>query len=112
MSKTSNGGQVVPECRCPTCGHPFDRAEAFPRSRHPRPGDYSICINCRGLNVFAMDLTVRAPTDQELIAAAGDPKMRAITDAIAHVRAKLGPPPGKRPAVAPKPTEKHMKSWR
>ena len=100
MSQTSNGGQVGPECRCPTCGHLFDRAEAFPGSHRPRSGDYSICINCRGVNVFAMDLTVRAPTDQELIAAAGDPKMRAITDAIAHVRAKLGPPPGKRRALA------------
>ena len=100
MSKTSNGGHVVPECRCPTCGHPFDCAETFSASRRPRPGDYSICINCRSVNVFAMDLTVRAPTDQELIAAAGDPKMRAITDAIAHVRAKLGPPPGKLRALA------------
>jgi len=76
---------VVPECRCPSCGHTFDRADSFSGPHRPRPGDISICINCRSLNVFAMDLTVREPTDHELIAVAGDPKIRAMTNAIARV---------------------------
>ncbi len=35
-----------------------------------------------------MDLTVRQPTNQELIAVAGDPKIRAMTNAIARAHEK------------------------
>lgn len=87
LSSPSNG-QAVPECRCPTCGHTFDCADSFSGPHRPRPGDISICISCRSLNVFAMDLTVRQPTNQELIAVAGDPKIRAMTNAIARAHEK------------------------
>ena len=82
-------GAVLPTCRCPACGSIFDRAGGVLGANQPKPGSYSICIHCRNVNVFAPDLTVREATDQELVAVAGDPRLRAVINALAKAHSRL-----------------------
>lgn len=38
---------LIPECRCPQCGHLFDRVSACDDGPFiPTPGDISMCIEC------------------------------------------------------------------
>ena len=73
----------VPRSACPSCGDAADRCSG---PCAPKPGDITICIECRGVNVFAGDLTLREPTDAELVEMAGHPVLAALTNAIASVR--------------------------
>ncbi len=73
----------VPKSACMDCGYVADRCSG---PAAPEPGDITICIECRGINVFASDLTLRKPTDAELVNMAGDPRLIALTNAIASVR--------------------------
>jgi len=41
---------------CPTCGYEPDYASNMTGKASPRPGDYSLCINCGTLLVFDDDL--------------------------------------------------------
>ena len=65
----------VPESMCLNCGKGLDAATAVQDDSNPKPGDFSICLNCGHLSVFAADLTLRPPTDAELIEVAGDPTL-------------------------------------
>jgi hypothetical protein len=48
---------------CPYCGYFFDCATAINGSAaRPKPGDYSICINCGCASVLNADLSLRKRT--------------------------------------------------
>lgn len=80
----------VPECQCPVCECSIDGAGNFFDDHGPQPGTFAVCSECRNLNVFAEDLTLRAPTDEELVAIAGAVEFRAMTKALARVQRKSG----------------------
>lgn len=57
----------LPECACPDCGGALNAA-LDPKGRAvPEPGDVTVCIHCYGICVFADDLTLREPTEEELL---------------------------------------------
>ena len=41
----------------------------------PSPGDRTLCIHCHHLCVFSDDMTLRNPTDKEMIEVAGDRRL-------------------------------------
>jgi hypothetical protein len=62
----------VPPSRCPSCGELNEMALGITPETTPRPGSFSLCDCCGHIAVFADDLTVRNPTDEEMIAIAGN----------------------------------------
>src|SRR5438045_5022738 len=56
---------------CPRCGYTLDTAGSTPEDAgwRPRPGDFSVCMNCLQLLAYNDDLTVRAVSLDEKIAA-------------------------------------------
>jgi hypothetical protein len=52
-------GQVTPESCCPWCGQHQPHA-------YPKAGDYTVCIKCGRVLVFAKNLTVRKPNAEEI----------------------------------------------
>lgn len=74
----------TPVNHCLNCGKKIDAAAPtpdFPDSA-PSPGDIALCLDCAHLHVFAEDLTLRAPTDDEMAEIAGDPDMIRAVKAI------------------------------
>ena len=69
----------TPPSECPSCGHLFDRATG---PCEPRPGDITICINCRHICTFDDAFRLREPTEDELKALAGDPQIIALINAM------------------------------
>lgn len=70
---------------CLDCGRKVDSGTDVTESdnpRPPRPGDIAICLHCAHVMIYAGDLTVRAPTDAEVIEIAGDPDMVRAVNAI------------------------------
>jgi hypothetical protein len=52
----------------------------------PEPGDTTLCIGCGAVNVFTDDLTLRAPTDEEMSAALAEPIIQMARRAIFVVK--------------------------
>jgi hypothetical protein len=52
----------------------------------PEPGQFTVCIRCGHLMVFAEDLSLRDPTDKEAYEIAGHPLMLATQRALALMR--------------------------
>ena len=73
---------------CPFCGKPCDAAGATSRlSPPPKPGDYSICLYCAAVAVFADERgTTRKPTQEETAALKNDPEASAH---VARVRSAI-----------------------
>jgi hypothetical protein len=57
---------IAPRRHCPDCGHPADSATGVGTDDRPKAGDFSVCIRCAHLYIFADDLTVRTPTGDEI----------------------------------------------
>jgi hypothetical protein len=74
----------VPPGKCVECGYETDHASGGKES--PEPGDASLCIMCGSLSIFADDLTLRAPTVQEMLRAAADRNIQTLRRAILMVR--------------------------
>lgn len=55
----------VPTSHCCECGKKLDGCCG--ESVRPSSGDMAICFYCASLNVFADDMTLRRPTDDEYI---------------------------------------------
>lgn len=64
---------VCPESMCLNCGKRLNAATALAGEIGPQPGNFTVCLDCGHLMVFAADLTLRAPIDAELTEIAGDP---------------------------------------
>lgn len=60
----------LPVCACKVCGYKFDCATAPTEdiTKRPRPGDFSLCMKCGEIYVFAEDMTVREPSLNEMMA--------------------------------------------
>jgi hypothetical protein len=64
----------MPTCACLNCGLEVSGATGW-EGRGPHPGDASVCLRCGHFMVFADDMTLRAPTDAEILEWAGDPAL-------------------------------------
>jgi len=58
-------GQRLPVQTCPICEHVLSAASSVYDAARPRPGDMSICVNCRGILVFTDRMTLRRATRGE-----------------------------------------------
>lgn len=66
----------VPLQHCPNCGVPLDATGRASASKdRPQPGNATVCLNCGHLMVFADDMSLRAPTDAEVVELAADADM-------------------------------------
>jgi hypothetical protein len=71
----------VPFTPCTNCGRENDSASRLDDDYDPHPGDVAICFKCHHLMVFADDMTMRDPTDAEVLEIAGD------EDVVRHMKA-------------------------
>lgn len=62
---------IVPPSPCLGCGRINDMAASTFGGRGPKPGDFTICIDCGHLMAFAEDMTMRNLTGIEMIEVAG-----------------------------------------
>lgn len=77
---------------CPYCDTRLAGHEALEAAATPTPGDYSLCLGCLRLIVYAHDLSLRRPTEQEEeefrtapeYAASRHEVVRVIADEVAH----------------------------
>jgi DNA-directed RNA polymerase subunit RPC12/RpoP len=84
--RVDKDGRPLPEVACLDCGKTIDAAARTvdKDDDRPSPGDVAICFYCGHLMVFADDMSVREPTEGEVIEMAGDPdivegmRMRAV----------------------------------
>lgn len=58
---------LVKSATCPTCGKVCNGASSADSDDKPKPGDFSVCIDCQGLHVFDQDMQLRHPTENELL---------------------------------------------
>lgn len=75
----------TPMNRCLVCGYEIDAASPTPDSSGsstPEPGDIALCLKCAHVHIFADDLTLRAPTGDEMVEIAGDRDMVRAIEAI------------------------------
>lgn len=78
---------LIPETVCPGCGHHNDAASHFfDENQRPKPGDTSLCLRCGHVMIFADDLTMRAPTEQEMNEISRDPEMRRLQAARSEIK--------------------------
>ena len=71
--------------RCLGCGRVNDQVTDLINGHEPTTGAYTVCIECGHVMVFAADLSVRNPTDDEMCKIAGDKRLLAIQKARAEV---------------------------
>lgn len=72
----------IPKSQCCECGYEPDRVSG---PGMPSPGDASLCIACGSLSIFADDLTMRAPTKDEMLQAAADSDIQRLRRIILQV---------------------------
>jgi hypothetical protein len=75
---------------CPTC-RALHNAATTPKGRvKPRANDVSVCCNCAALNVFNPDLTLRAPTREDLAEIMSDPDLCfAIYESVRYIKNRI-----------------------
>lgn len=83
---------VMPTSKCLNCGYEMDRASCVNNDCAPDPGDITICMSCGHLMAFADDLSLRALTDAEMVAVAGNKRIVDIQRARAGVMSKAKGP--------------------
>lgn len=67
---------VMPEAKCPLCGHRFDRCTNVTGTNRPNTGDVSLCIQCGSALVFVADGTMRLATRDDLADVQGSARDR------------------------------------
>jgi hypothetical protein len=78
------------ETNCPACGKRFSAATAAFGEFTPKPGDWTICIDCGVVLAFDQTLTPRTLTEAEQREADADPdirKMRHVYRVMQHLKA-------------------------
>lgn len=78
-----------PPSTCWNCGEPLNCTTSYGHQRAPRPGDWTHCITCHCMSVFADDLSLREPTVDELAAATRDPHMQLLRKAMTAAQRDL-----------------------
>ena len=86
---------VVPTSFCPYCLKKLNRAGHMNRQFRPRPGDFSVCIDCGNILQFDADLRVIKPALSVVEQAFRDDpaferEVRSFQRAIARTNATLG----------------------
>jgi len=67
----------VPARKCPQCRALLDAVTDPREGKHPKPGDFSVCIHCACLMVFNDDLTLRESTlKEQMLAFAEQPELQ------------------------------------
>jgi hypothetical protein len=84
-------GRRIRQNTCPWCGYKTDAVSSLESTengfdlgaRMPREGDITLCIGptCGEWNVFTSDLTLRKPTDAELLEIGNNDGCRAMRTA-------------------------------
>lgn len=77
--------QHPPSVLCPSCGVPLN-ACGGPYDNGPEPGDITLCVYCHAVLIFEQAgerLTLRQPTDDEMIELRSDPTVAANFLALA-----------------------------
>lgn len=71
-------------CPCTVCGRLMEGATPMDAAEHvtPRPGDVAICFDCQHVMLYADDLTLRDPTDAEIVTLNDSPIVRATLTAL------------------------------
>jgi Zn ribbon nucleic-acid-binding protein len=76
----------VPKSKCLACGVRMDRAtNMFDGHWKPSPGDFTICLKCGHLMIFADDLRVRELTTAQIVQVAGDKRVLLLQRVRAEV---------------------------
>lgn len=78
----------TPDSKCCECGTHITGASSSDGSK-PSQGDFTLCIKCGSLNVFDADLTLRAPTDDEIIESATMSDLQDLRRKILEVNDKM-----------------------
>lgn len=66
-------------CQCLHCNHPLTAVGMVERGDPaPSAGDFTVCLYCGHLMVFLADLTVRGPSDSEMLEIAGDRELLQV----------------------------------
>jgi hypothetical protein len=78
----------VTESRCTCCGEKLELAQPVGKDRDaiPKPGCATICAYCGHLMMFADDLTLRNPTDAEIIELAGKKEYLFAQEVVGAMR--------------------------
>jgi len=71
---------------CLNCGKNLNAAASFATDKRPDPGDMTVCVDCGHVMIYADDLSVRAPTDAEMVDIAGDPVLLETQRRLAAFR--------------------------
>jgi hypothetical protein len=75
----------TPLNNCMNCGKLIDSGASIdPGERSPQPGDIAICLDCAHIHIYTDDLTIRNPTDDEVVEIAGDPDIIRAVNMIAY----------------------------
>lgn len=69
--------------KCCECGRKLDGVSG---ARKPHPGDLTLCIYCGSANAFANDLTLRYPTDEEMLYIAADSDFQLLRQIILEAK--------------------------
>ena len=81
----------TPVNRCLNCRKKINAASPVdPHARPPEPGDIAICLDCAHVQIYADDMTVREPTDAEIVEIAGDPEMVQAVEMIGEYNRSRG----------------------
>jgi hypothetical protein len=69
----------LPDDTCPYCRAPISSAAGVESPEDtPRPGDVTICVQCRGVLVFNQALRVQVPTPAQWARLEADPEGMAV----------------------------------
>jgi hypothetical protein len=75
------------EHHCLNCKHKLNASDTLEDDRDaPEPGCFTVCMYCSHLMVFADDMSVREPTDAEIVAVAGHGELLQMMAVLAEYR--------------------------
>lgn len=57
----------IPSSSCPNCGHIHNGALAANSDVPPKPGDFTICMDCRAVSVYDADMSLKEPSEADLL---------------------------------------------
>lgn len=87
MKQSFDVESEVSSSPCCECGHVLDRVSG---PDQPVPGDFTLCIRCTSLNVFAENMLFRRPTDDEIFNAAASSEVQAVRRIILRSQKAAG----------------------
>ena len=85
----------IPLGPCPICGHECDAASAIGDPAifaEPKPGDYTVCIECGGWLKFGQGLNLKRLTEQDILNMKNEEhdQLTAVTKAVREIEVQRG----------------------